>query len=358
MYSRTSSRSAATRARAAQTDDEEKRLATERGLQHLVERGTLRIIRKPASYAVAERSRIRKFWKADERGEPTEPRIMWLVGTSHLSRRSADEVEEVIRRVEPQAVVVELCRRRAGIMTADNDASSTGNGAGGVSIGSGDRESTPRSVNAWLQSLVRDILSRQVEGIGRELNVLPGEEFRQAFASARRVGAEVCLGDRPIDITLKRCWSNMTWQEKLQMLGVFGNMVLQSSLVTEQVSQIVSEADDETNLDLIYAEVTSVFPSLVDPLFKERVSDAKAGVDPARSSKGLTPPRPANFSYSSTHPLSQDRYLAWAIKRSKAVTNCDEVVAVMGRGHLGTVKKEIERDYQSQHLTFKSVAKL
>ena len=50
--------------------------------------------------------------------------------------------------------------------------------------------------------------------------------------------------------------------------------------------------------------------------------------------------------------------MAWAIKRSKAVTNCDEVVAVMGRGHLGTVIKEIERDYQSQHLTFKSVAKL
>ena len=120
------------------------------------------------------------------------------------------------------------------------------------------------------------------------------------------------LGDRPIDITLKRCWSNMTWQEKLQMLGVFGNMVLQSSLVTEQVSQIVSEADDETNLDLIYAEVTSVFPSLVDPLFKERVSDVEAGVDPARASKGLTPlPRPAPRIFRILPPIRYCRTDTW-----------------------------------------------
>lgn len=43
-----------------------------------------------------------------------EPENVWILGTSHLSAESADEVERVLRTVRPDNVVVELCRSRHG----------------------------------------------------------------------------------------------------------------------------------------------------------------------------------------------------------------------------------------------------
>lgn len=41
-----------------------------------------------------------------------EPERIWVLGTSHLSERSAADVERVVRAVRPDNVVVELCRSR------------------------------------------------------------------------------------------------------------------------------------------------------------------------------------------------------------------------------------------------------
>ncbi|PON69912.1 Pheromone shutdown [Parasponia andersonii] len=46
------------------------------------------------------------------RAEFVEPEAIWLVGTTHISRESAMEVERVVRALKPDNVVVELCRSR------------------------------------------------------------------------------------------------------------------------------------------------------------------------------------------------------------------------------------------------------
>ncbi|RRT57195.1 hypothetical protein B296_00047410 [Ensete ventricosum] len=46
------------------------------------------------------------------RTEFVEPEAIWLIGTSHLSEKSASDVERVARAVRPDNVVVELCRSR------------------------------------------------------------------------------------------------------------------------------------------------------------------------------------------------------------------------------------------------------
>jgi hypothetical protein len=43
-----------------------------------------------------------------------EPEDVWILGTSHLSRDSVADVERVLRAVQPDNVVVELCRSRQG----------------------------------------------------------------------------------------------------------------------------------------------------------------------------------------------------------------------------------------------------
>ena len=53
---------------------------------------------------------------------------MFLVGTAHVSRQSADDVQRVIDAVRPQNVVVELCSSRTAVMydsTGDPSSTST-----------------------------------------------------------------------------------------------------------------------------------------------------------------------------------------------------------------------------------------
>jgi hypothetical protein len=47
-----------------------------------------------------------------------EPQLVFLLGTAHVSQASAHEVARVVAAVQPDAVVVELCKSRAGVLQA------------------------------------------------------------------------------------------------------------------------------------------------------------------------------------------------------------------------------------------------
>ncbi|WZN67269.1 TraB domain-containing protein [Chloropicon roscoffensis] len=303
-------------------------------LSGLVKSGALRVIRKPVGYD--EDKRERRFWRGKEK--PREPECIYVVGTCHVSSESARDVQAVIECVRPQAVVVELCKKRSGALNVEDGSSAMGAADGRRFDSQSPQLSGPSGLWRELASsdsregglaersarwLMRNIMSSQADRLGRELNVLPGAEFRQAVISGREVGAEIVLGDRPIDITLKRCWANMSARERWKLGLVLASTAFNQDEVTRQVASQISSTEEALDLDLVFEQVTGMFPGLVEPLFNER-----------------------------------DRYMAWTLKRSKAVTNCREVVGVIGRGHLDAVCKEIERDYSAQHLSFKRVARL
>lgn len=54
------------------------------------------------------------------RTEFVEPEAIWLIGTTHISLESATAVERVIRAVNPDNVVVELCRSRVNLQSWDH----------------------------------------------------------------------------------------------------------------------------------------------------------------------------------------------------------------------------------------------
>ncbi|KAL3834495.1 hypothetical protein ACJIZ3_009231 [Penstemon smallii] len=50
------------------------------------------------------------------RSEFVEPEDIWIIGTTHISQESASDVERVIRAVNPENVVVELCKSRQALI--------------------------------------------------------------------------------------------------------------------------------------------------------------------------------------------------------------------------------------------------
>lgn len=134
-----------------------------------------------------------------------------VVGTAHVSAQSVAEVREVIARVQPEVVCVELDQRRHDALTRD----------------SAFRDLDVRKVvreGRALYVLAQVALTAYQRRIGARLGIKPGAELLAAVEAAAAGGIPVELIDRDIDITLKRTWRNIGPWRRLTLLGsLFGS---------------------------------------------------------------------------------------------------------------------------------------
>lgn len=99
---------------------------------------------------------------------------------------------------------MELCKKRSGALDVEDGSSAMGAADGRRFDSQSPQLSGPSGLWRELASsdsregglaersarwLMRNIMSSQADRLGRELNVLPGAEFRQAVISGREVGA-------------------------------------------------------------------------------------------------------------------------------------------------------------------------
>ncbi|XP_048138952.1 uncharacterized protein LOC115742224 isoform X2 [Rhodamnia argentea] len=151
--------------------------------------------------------RKRQFGPAPAwRSEFVEPEEIWLLGTTHISRRSADDVARVVRALRPDNVVVELCRSRAGIMytSSEGDPSQQLRSSMFSLSGTGFFGAVGRSMNLGGQTALalRLLLAIFSSKISSDVNRPFGDEFRAARKVSEEIGAQIVLGDRPIEITV------------------------------------------------------------------------------------------------------------------------------------------------------------
>ncbi|KAL5727723.1 hypothetical protein ACHQM5_000883 [Ranunculus cassubicifolius] len=262
-------------------------------LMDLVDNGSLVLIEKRIFGPVPS-------WRT----EFVEPEEIWLVGTSHISQESAMDVKRVVEAVKPDNVVVELCRSRAGIMyTSNTNDSGPQLKSNMFSLsGAGFFGAVGRSLNLGGQTALalRLLLAIFSSKISADANRPFGDEFRAARIASEEIGAQLVLGDRPVEITLERAWNSLQWSDKLGLvLSVFRGINSPSSDVS---SNNLKDKEMNENPFQLYEMLSFSYPSLLQPLIHER-----------------------------------DTYLAWSLKRSKAVNNCKKVVGVIGKGHLNGV---------------------
>ena len=261
-------------------------------LAPLVCDGLLLALPRPASYAE----------RRDDGYE--EPHAVWLLGTAHLSQRSAADVASAVAALAPDAVVVELCRSRAGVMYAPADEAAA---AGALAMGGESfAAAMQRSVRLGgggallLRALLRAAAARASGSAAAEASL--GAEFAAAARAAEATGATLVLGDRPVEVTLKRALQAASAADRLRVARLLLPLVLPWVRQTQPaVSAAALDALllDEDAISALFARFAADFPSLAAPLVHER-----------------------------------DAYLAWSACRSKAVCGKRGVLAVIGAGHL------------------------
>uniref|UniRef100_A0A383VMJ9 TraB domain-containing protein n=1 Tax=Tetradesmus obliquus TaxID=3088 RepID=A0A383VMJ9_TETOB len=341
-------------------------------LMDLVEQGNLVVYRRPASYRERRVDGYR------------EPELVFMLGTAHVSQASAAEVSRVVEAVQPQCVVVELCKSRVGVLqlpeqqqqleqlqverwqqqqqqeqqaqvqlglaaaassdsavnsseedlqaaaatalqpSSSNDSISSSSSKlsqwqlqrafNPMSLsGSSFVGAVTRSAQLGGQSglLLRLLIAGGARKAADQLGVLPGAEFRAAARAADAAGASLVLGDRPIEITLERAWNALPWQRRLRLLG---DLLLASLApkAEELTAEDVERFRSDDTISQFFDQLSSSYPELIAPLIAER-----------------------------------DLYLAWSMKRSKAVNGSRAVVGVVGKGHLRGLVYALKHDQGS-----------
>jgi len=223
-------------------------------------------------------------------------REIMLIGTAHVSKASVEEVKTLIEAEKPDTVCIELCQARYQAITDLNRWKNT------------DIVKIIRERKAPLL-LANLIMSSYQKKLAKKFGIEPGQEMKQAIASAKAVGAEICLADRDLQVTMLRLWRSTNFWGKLKLFFQFMLGILMDEELTEEEMEKMKGKDV---LTAALDELSTTFPQIKSIVIDER-----------------------------------DQYLAQKIKNAPG----EKVVAVVGAGHIPGITDEIHRDHDLVKLT-------
>lgn len=218
-----------------------------------------------------------------------------LVGTAHVSRESAQEVEDTIQEEKPDTVCIELCPSRYQSIRQKERWQQT------------DIVKVIKEKKSFLL-LSNLLLASFQKRIAKKFDINPGAEMIKAIEIAEAVGAEIHLADRDIRTTLSRTWRAMGLWGKIKLMF---QLVLSLGEVEDIKEEDIEKMKQQDVLESLLAEVGKSLPTLKDILIDER-----------------------------------DQYLTDKIRNAPG----NKIVAVVGAGHVPGIQKYWNKDIDIQTL--------
>ncbi len=177
-----------------------------------------------------------------------------IVGTSHVSEKSVDEVNAAIEAERPDVVAVELCKGRYDALT----------GAVPKEISIKDMLKGGR----LYLFLVQILLSQLQKKIGMDVGVQPGAEMLSAIEKAHEINARIALVDRDIQVTMQRFWSMMKFREKLKMIWALSTTI--AGVGADEIDIDLEEITNEDVVTQLMKELRDFSPGAARVLVDER----------------------------------------------------------------------------------------
>lgn len=215
-----------------------------------------------------------------------------LLGTAHVSRASVDKVRELLESGDYDAVAVELCPSRYNAIM-DPDA-----------LARMDLFSVIRGGRVYMVVASLALAAYQ-QRLADQFGIEPGAEQRMAIKLARERHLPVLLVDREIGVTLKRVSGNLSWWKRIGLFsGLLATMLSREEVEEEEIERL-KEGDV---LETTFAEFAEDRQDLYLPLIDER-----------------------------------DRYMAARLREEIGGKGHENVLAVLGAGHLKGVSGYLEQ---------------
>ncbi len=215
-----------------------------------------------------------------------------LLGTAHVSRKSAETVRDMIDSGHYHAVAVELCASR-------HHALSEPEALAQLDLLQVMRQGKAAMVTANLA------MGAYQQRLAEQYGIEPGAEMRAAMAGAERHGLPLLLVDREIGTTLKRTGANLSWWKRWSLFsGLLLSLVSHDEVDEEEIEKL-KQGDI---LENAFAEFAHDRQDLYEPLIAER-----------------------------------DRYMAAKLILAAREHPGKRILAVLGAGHLKGTSEQLER---------------
>lgn len=181
-------------------------------------------------------------------------RIILLVGTAHISQKSAEEVEQVIRDEKPDRVCIEIDAARYKSMTE-------GNNWKNLNISQIIRQ---RRGFLLLANLVLASFQRRM---GAKLGAKQGAEMMKAVEVSDELGIPYTFADREVQVTLRRAWSKSRFFSKMKLIAsLLGSVISKEELTEEELEKL----KHRSALEDMLGELSKILPSVKEVLIDER----------------------------------------------------------------------------------------
>lgn len=258
---------------------------------------------------------------------PTNSRIVHIIGTAHISESSAQLAGNVVKTVHPDAVFVELDSKRISRampqqQSGGGEASSGGgsdnnddaadrrnklNAAAMASNDAGDtagadqpqqqqRRQNPFAVKERFMQAGAKLIGESIKTMYSKLDsqgFKAGEEFVLAIREGLAINAAIVLGDRDVEVTLRRLTealsktdlkklfaSDSELEQSLNSLmpnggsgrngGSGGEMADERRVSKEEFSQFVETVKERENVRLVMSKMKESAPELYEAMVGER----------------------------------------------------------------------------------------
>ena len=177
-----------------------------------------------------------------------------LIGTAHVSRQSAELVEDTIHEQTPDTVCVELCETR---LSSLKDADRWRN-MDIVKVIK-DQKALMLFMNLLLASFQKKMADK--------FDIKPGQEMINAIHAAEKINARLIPADREIQVTLSRVWRGMGFWEKIKFMS---SLVFSFGAADDIKEEDIEKMKQEDILQTLLADVKKSHPIIEKTLINER----------------------------------------------------------------------------------------
>lgn len=195
-----------------------------------------------------------------------------ILGTAHVSQKSADVVKSLIDTKSFDTVAIELDEIRYQAITDQN-----------------------RYRNMDLISIIKNkqtgliatnlAMSAYQKRLADQLGVEPGAEMKQAIKSAKEHGLLLWKIDRSVGITMKRTWRSLRFVEKINLLFGFGGFFDKEQISEQEIEKLKSGDMLESTFNEFSENSESLYKSLIDERDQFMAARLQQAVENSRENK-------------------------------------------------------------------------
>ena len=214
---------------------------------------------------------------------------LYLIGTSHIAIQSINEVKSTILKFNPNVIALELdlLRFKSLLSTKKSKLRLKDVGKFGV--------------KGFLFNLIGAYIEKR---LGKLVGIKPGSEMRTAINIAKENNIQVALIDQDITITLKNLNERISGKEKMRfIIDIIKGMFIKKTIKID-----LTKVPSKTMINKLTNMVKKRYPSLYKVLIEDR-----------------------------------DIYMAKALYKIMNTYPNDNIVAIVGAGHVDGILKNIKK---------------